>query len=307
MNRYTLLFLSIFSFALLSCHKDNKLDATPGIAAEKPYPTTESAGISSHYGTVQYNDSLKRYVINLGNKVFQLSTYSSANCIALPEQDLPVEYKKVGAEVIVTGAIFAKKVIYSASKTIYSFPVTLSKGYDIKPAPDTLNYWDNQYDFIKIKTPQGTIFFSTQMNRMERFGSYTVANIPNNKVYGMGGGIIYQQTESASVTIFDSINRFANNAPDLVKVGLHKYATGVKSPGVSLSWSVANQSYFDAWAGDQTPDCYFKILRSELTSSTAVAKYYRVAAQFRCVLTRTNGSSSYRMLCEGMLVQTIQL
>ena len=30
------------------------------------------------------------------------------------------------------------------------------------------------------------------------------------------------RTESASVTIFDSINRFANNAPDLVKVGLHK-------------------------------------------------------------------------------------
>ena len=71
---------------------------------------TESAGISSHYGTVQYNDSLKRYVINLGNKVFQLSTYSAANCIVLPEQDLPTEYKKVGAEVIVTGAISAKRL-----------------------------------------------------------------------------------------------------------------------------------------------------------------------------------------------------
>lgn len=306
MNRYSLLFLLFFSLTLLSCHKDNKLDVLPGQEKITQATITESNNITLQYGKVLYNDSLKRYVVNLGNKVFDLNNYTTANCIVLPNPDLPDQYKKPGIEVLISGVITDQKTTYSNNKTTYAFPVSLSSGYTITPVPDTLNYWNTNFDYIKIKTPNEVLFFSNKINRMEGFGSYTVVNLPDIKVYGKGAGIIYKQQESVSVSFFDSISHFANNLPDVLKVGYHNYALDAKSPGVSLSWAITNSRYAYTWAADQTPDCYFRILRCEFVSASANAKYYRIAAAFRCVLTRNDGSSSYRMLCEGILAETIQ-
>ena len=306
MNRYYLLFLSFFFVTLLSCHKDNKLDALPGQENITHVTATESNNITLQYGHVLYNDSLKRYVINLGNKVLDFNAYTTSNCIVLPDAELPDQFKKVGAEVLVSGVYTAKKTVYSNYKTVYAFPVTLLDGYSITTPPDTLNYWNTNYDYIKIKTPNEVLFFTNRTNRMESFGSYTVVNLPNIQVYGLGSGINYKQLESVSISVFDSINRFKNNLSDILKLGFHNYAADAKSPGISLNWAIINSRYYYAWAADQTPDCYFKILRCELVSSSAIAKYYRIAASFRCVLTRNDGSSSHRMMCEGVLAETIQ-
>jgi hypothetical protein len=306
MNRYYLLSLSFFFFTLLSCHKDNKLDVIPGQENITHVTTTESNNISYQYGKVLYNDSLKRYVINLGNKVFDLNSYTTTNCIVLPDTEIPDQFKKQGAEVLINGVYSAKKTVYSNNKTVYAFPVMLLAGYSMTAPPDTLNYWDTNFDYIKIKTPNEVLFFTNRSNRMEGFGSYTVVNLPNNQVYGLGSGINYKQLESVSISVFDSINRFKNNLSDILKVGFHSYAIDAKSPGVSLNWAVTNARYSYAWAADQTPDCYFKILRCELVSRSGIANYYRIAAKFKCVLTRNDGSTGYRMLCEGVLAETIQ-
>ncbi|NWJ50656.1 MAG: hypothetical protein HXX14_07315 [Bacteroidetes bacterium] len=306
MNRYSLLFLSFFFLTLLSCHKDNKLDVLPGQEKVTQVIASEINNITSQYGRVMYNDSLKRYVINFGNKVFDLNYYTTTSCIVLPDSDLPDQYKKSGMEVLISGVISAKKTVYSNKKIVYKFPTTLAPGYTITPAPDTLNYWNTNFDYIKIKTPNEVLFFSNRANRMEGFGSYTVMNLPNIQVYGRGAGINYKQLESASVSIFDSTNRFANSLPEVLKVGYHNYAVDAKSPGVSLDWNITNSRYNSTRASDQLPGCYFKILRCELVSNSGVAKYYRIAASFKCVLTRNDGSSSYRMLCEGVLAETIQ-